>query len=256
MNNDQSFNGRTAIITGAATGIGFEIAVQLATRGSNIVLNDIEPNALGMAVEEIKKMGGNCVPCEGDTGDIECIDNMINLSVVEYGQLDMTIANAGLSIFGNFMEFSEHEFEQLINVNLKGSFFLAQRSTKQMINQKSGGRILFMSSVTGHQYHPDLAAYGMSKAALEMLAKSLGVELAQEKITVNAIAPGATITDRNLKDPTYIDTWEKLTPTGKVNSTEDIARVALFLLSPKSSQITGQTIIVDGGWTSYSPAPD
>ena len=125
-----------------------------------------------------------------------------------------------------------------------------------MVKQQSSGRILFMSSVTGHQAHPNLAAYGMTKAALEMLAKNLSVELAQHKITVNAVAPGATITERTLDlGLNYKEEWERLTPTGEVSTTQDIANTVLFLLADSSRQITGQTIMVDGGWTSVSPPP-
>ena len=113
-----------------------------------------------------------------------------------------------------------------------------------------------MSSVTGHQYHPDLAAYGMSKAAIRMLAKSLGVELAPHGITVNGISPGATATERTLSDPTYDETWSKLNPTGRPGTVQDVAHAALFLLSPHAGQITGQTLIVDGGWTAVSPPPE
>ena len=143
-----------------------------------------------------------------------------------------------------------------MEVNIQGSFFLANASAKQMLKQESAGRIIFMSSVTGHQAHPNLAAYGMTKAALEMLAKNLSIELAPHKITVNAVAPGATITERTLDlDPKYKQEWERITPTGVVCTTQDIANTTLFLLSDSSSQITGQTIVVDGGWTSVSPPP-
>ena len=112
-----------------------------------------------------------------------------------------------------------------------------------------------MSSVTGHQYHPDLAAYGMSKAAIRMMAKTLGVELAPHNITVNAISPGATLTERTLEDNNYTAEWSAITPTGKPSTTADIAHTALFFLSPQTHQITGQTIVVDGGWTATSPPP-
>lgn len=126
-----------------------------------------------------------------------------------------------------------------------------------MIQQQSGGSILFMSSVTGHQYHPNLTAYGMSKAAIKFLAKTLGVELAAHGITVNAISPGATITERTLQlGDNYAEVWARITPTGRAATTEDIANTALFLLSPQSRQITGQTILVDGGWTAVSPPPN
>ena len=137
----------------------------------------------------------------------------------------------------------------------KDSFFLAQAAANQMKNQGTGGSMLFMSSVTGHQAHKNLSAYGMSKAALEMLAKTLVVELSPHKITVNAIAPGATLTERTGTDAAYVKTWSAITPIGKPASTEDIANAALFLVSPQAGHITGQTLVIDGGWTSVSPSP-
>ena len=124
-----------------------------------------------------------------------------------------------------------------------------------MKEQGTAGSILFMSSVTGHQAHKNLAAYGMTKAALELLAKTLVVELSPYKITVNAIAPGATLTERTASDPTYEQTWSRITPIGAPASTIDIANAALFLVSPQSQHITGQSLIIDGGWTSVSPSP-
>jgi glucose 1-dehydrogenase len=112
-----------------------------------------------------------------------------------------------------------------------------------------------MSSVTGHQAHKNLAAYGMTKAALEMLAKNLVVELSPYKITVNAIAPGATVTERTVEDAAYVRTWSNITPMGRPATTEDIAHAALFLVSPQATHITGQSLVIDGGWTSVSPSP-
>jgi NAD(P)-dependent dehydrogenase (short-subunit alcohol dehydrogenase family) len=128
-------------------------------------------------------------------------------------------------------------------------------SAKQMIRQASGGSILFTSSVTGHQAHKQLAAYSMTKAALEMLAKNLVIELSQYRITVNTIAPGATLTERTLDDPNYQSVWSQITPMGRPATTTDIANAALFLVSDKASHITGQSLIIDGGWTSVSPSP-
>jgi len=124
-----------------------------------------------------------------------------------------------------------------------------------MKQQQGGGSILLMSSVTGHQAHKYLAAYGMTKAALEMLAKTLVVELSPFNISINAIAPGATITERTSEDPNYKNTWSRITPIGKPATTNDIANAALFLVSPASRHITGQSLIIDGGWTSVSPSP-
>lgn len=254
----QNFQNKVAIITGAGIGIGFEIAVQLAAKGASIVLNDIDPKAVNKAVNKINKTGGKIIGCVGDSSELATITSMVEKAVHTFGRLDFAIANAGITTFGNFLDYPIERFQQLIKVNLQGTFFLVQQAAKQMILQGDGGRILLMSSVTGHTYHPDLTTYGMSKAAIIFLAKTLGVELASHQITVNAISPGATLTERTIEledGDTYQKQWERTTPNGQCATTEDIANTALFLLSNQAKHITSQTIIVDGGWTAMSPPP-
>src|SRR5258706_15384977 len=158
----------------------------------------------------------------GDASDREFIQAMVDTAVSEFGTIDIAVANAGITLFGDFFEYQPEDFNRVMQVNLAGSFFLAQTAARQMKNQGAGGSILFMSSVTGHQAHKNLAAYGMSKAALEMLAKTLVLELSPYHITVNAIAPGATLTERTAHDPDYEKTWSRITPIGKPASTKDI----------------------------------
>ena len=167
----------------------------------------------------------------------------------------IAIANAGITLFGDFLSYPAESVQSVMNLNLQGSFYLAQRAARQIIKQQSGGSILFMSSVTGHQAHKDLAAYGMTKAALEMLAKSLVIELSPHNITVNTVAPGATLTERTMEDIDYKNTWSRITPMGRPATVEDVAAAVLFLVSPEARHITGQNLIVDGGWTSVSPSP-
>ena len=248
------FTGKTAIVTGAGQGIGFEIAHQLASEGATVLLNDIDEALITHAAARIDAVG-RCLACPGDSGDLVFIEGIVDRAVTETGTLDIVIANAGITLFGDFLNYKPESFHKVMAVNLGGTFFLAQAAARQLIRQGRGGSLLFTSSATGHQAHKDLAAYGMSKAALEMLAKHLVVELSPYGINVNAVAPGATLTERTAADAEYAATWASITPMGRAAKPEDIAAAALFLVSDTARHITGQTLIVDGGWTTTSPSP-
>jgi NAD(P)-dependent dehydrogenase (short-subunit alcohol dehydrogenase family) len=252
-----SFKNKVAIVTGAGQGIGFKICSDLAKEGAHVILNDLDHNLANDAVDKIKQKGAvSCTAMSGDCSDMVFIQEMVDKAVANFGRLDIVIANAGITLFGDFFTYAPEAFFNVMKVNLGGTFFLAQAAANQMKKQAEGGALLFTSSVTGHQAHKDLAAYGMSKAALEMLAKNLVIELSQYKINVNTIAPGATLTERTLEDGSdYVGTWSRLTPMGRPAYVKDIADTALFLVSDKAKHITGQTIIVDGGWTCISPSP-
>ena len=255
MNNTGSeYTDRVAVVTGAAVGIGLDIAEQLAAQGARVVINDLDKNALEAAVNAVKSNGGRCVGVAGDCSDLDVMDLILARAYDEFGQLDYVVANAGITTFGEFLHYTPDDFQRLISVNLFGTFFLAQKAARLLIRHANGGRIILMSSVTGIQYHPDLTAYGMSKGAIRMLVKSLGVELAGHGITVNGIAPGAIATPRTVSDPDYEATWSKLNPNRRVGTVGDISRAALFLLSDGAAHMTSQTLVVDGGWSAVSPS--
>lgn len=249
------FDNKVAIVTGAGTGIGFEICRQLTQHGAAVVLNDIDETLTRLAAEKIKKEGGKIIGMAGDAGDVSFIRSMVKAAVDKFGQLNIAIANAGITLFADFFEYTPESFYKVLHLNLGGSFFLAQAAATQMKAQGTGGRILFMSSVVGHQAHKNLAAYASTKAGLEMLAKNLVIELSPYQITVNAVAPGATLTERTMEDADYKNTWARLNPLGRAGTPEDIAAAVLFLVSDKASNITGQSLVVDGGWSSVSPQP-
>ncbi|MCB0517843.1 MAG: SDR family oxidoreductase [Saprospiraceae bacterium] len=198
MNN--TFHRQTALITGAGAGIGFEIARQLALSGAAVVLNDVVPALATGAAKAIQAEGGKAAAVPGDVAALKTLETMVDEAVRQFGSVDIAVANAGITTFGDFFEYRPESFRRLLDVNLHGSFFLAQLAARQMRRQGTGGRILLLSSVTGQQAYQYLTAYGMTKAALQMLAKSLVPELSPHNITINAIAPGATSTERTLAE--------------------------------------------------------
>jgi len=244
---------KVAIVTGAGQGIGLRICELLAASGIHVVLNDVDTLLSEEAAKKVRRYGA-CTAIPGDAGDAGFVQEMVNKAAT-LGTVDIAMAVAGITLFGNFLTYPVNDFDRVMQVNQRGTFYLAQAASNQMIKQGSGGSLLFTSSVVGHQAHQNLAAYAMSKAAIEMLAKNLVSEVSAYGINVNTIAPGATLTERTLEDPEYIKTWSRITPMGRPASVDDIAQAAIFLTSEAARHITGQSLVVDGGWTSMSPSP-
>lgn len=254
--NKSGHNDKVAIVTGAARGIGYGFCRALAEQGIKVLLNDIDEDLTHASVAQLMKDKLQVMGMPGDAGDYKFINQLVNKVYKKYGRLDLVVANAGITLFGDFLTYNPEDFFKVMRVNLGGSFFLAQAAANIMKNQEGGGKILFLSSVTGHQAHKNLAAYGMTKAALEMLAKSLVIELSGYNINVNTIAPGATITERTSEDIHYNEIWSRLTPMGRPADVQDVVNAGMFLLSDAARHITGQSLIIDGGWTSISPGPE
>jgi len=249
------FESRGAVVTGAGQGIGREIARQLALEGASVVLNDRDEALAAQAARAIEAEGGVVEPAGGDVADVAVTRGLVERAATSFGRLDVAVANAGITLHCDFLDYRPEDFDRLLAVNLRGSFFLAQAAARRFREQGTPGRILFLSSVTGHVAIRQMAPYGMTKAALEALARNLSLEMAPLGVTVNAIAPGATATPRTLSDPEWEAAWAEATPDGKVADAADVAAAALFLLSDAAAHVTGQALVVDGGWTAMGAVP-
>lgn len=254
------FQDYVVIVTGAGTGIGYGLCLAFAKAGAKVALNDMDGKLARQAADKIngEVAGDGVTPYVLDIADVQAVRAMVADVVQRHGRLDVVIANAGLSHFGRFLDYTPEAFDRVMAVNLRGTYFTAQAAAQAMIQTKTEhGRLIFMSSVTGNQAYPNLSAYGMTKAGIQHLAAVLAVELGEYGITVNAIAPGATVTERTIADdPSYDTNWQRVTPNQRVGRVEDIVQTALFLANPQARHITGQTIVVDGGWTRLSPIPE
>ena len=248
-------SGKAAIVTGASREIGAAMAEALARRGAAVLIaHYLEPDLAESTVARIRAFGGTALPHDADCSKVSENQAMVDRAVSEFGRLDIFVANAGLTMWAPFLDYPEDHWDTVINLNLKGSFFGAQAAARQMVKQGSGGHIVFSSSVAGIQAIQYLSAYGVSKAGLRQLARSLAVELGPHRISVNALGIGATLNQRNLNDdPDYNAHWGGVAPAGRAGRPEDVARGLLYLI--ENPYITGTTLMIDGGWTIQSPTP-
>jgi 3-oxoacyl-[acyl-carrier protein] reductase len=252
-----TLDGKVAIVTGVNREIGAAMAEALAGAGCAVLAAYWgEPERVAPLVERVRASGGRIEVHEADLSQVAANQELVARAAATFGRVDMLAANAGLTIARPFLETSEADWDTLVDLNLKGSFFGAQAAARQMAAQGQGGRIIFSSSVTGLRACPNLAAYGITKAGLRHMASTLALELAPHRIAVNAIAIGAILNDRNLLDnPNYAADWDALVPIGRVGQPQDVADALLFFASEQSRWVTGQTLVVDGGWTIRSPLP-
>lgn len=246
-----------AVVTGANREIGAALALALARAGAAVLAaHHGEPERIAALLAQIAAAGGAALAHEADLRDPAANQALVARAVAAFGRLDIFVANAGLTLMRPFLETSEADWDTVVDLNLKGSFFGAQAAARQMLAQGQGGRIIFSSSVTGLRAAPALAAYGITKAGLCHMAVTLAAELGPHGITVNALGIGATDNERNRAyDPDYAAHWAAVTPTRRCGQPEDVAAAALFLASPAARHINGQTLVLDGGWTNLSPAP-
>lgn len=240
--------GKVAVVTGAARGIGKAIAIRFAQEGCNIAFTDLAIDENAQATEkEIADLGVKVKGYASNAANFEDTHEVVKNIVEEFGKVDILVNNAGITRDGLMMRMSEQQWDMVININLKSAFNFVHALTPYMMRQKSGN-IINMSSVVGVHGNAGQTNYSASKAGMIGLAKSIAQELGSRGIRANAIAPGFIITEmtHQLSDEVRAE-WEKRIPLKRGGTPEDVANAALYLASDLSSYITGQVIQVDGG---------
>ena len=249
---DFGLQGQVALVTGAARGLGHATALALANAGADVVLG-LRDGSTGLQLaEEIAAMGRRALPLQMDVTDAAQVVAAVATAVSELGRIDILVNNAGLGPEAPAEDVTEADFDLTCAVNLKGTFFVSQAVGRQMIAQGSG-RIVNLSSQAGFVALPGESIYCMTKAAIAHLTKCLAVEWGRHGITVNAIAPTFIATPGTapaLDDPAFrADVLERIAALHRVGVPADVTGAIVFLASPAASLITGQTILIDGGWT-------
>ena len=243
--------GKSIAVTGGDQGIGRAIAERLAQNGADIAIC-YRSNQAGAqeVVAEITKLGRRAVAIQCDVGKISDGQRFIFDAVSRLGKLDILINNAGLERRADFWDVTEEDFDAVLNVNLKGLFFLTQAFVRHRMQSKSGGKVINVSSVHEELPFPHFASYCVSKGGVKMLTRNLSIELAPLGITINSIAPGAIETPINrnlLNDPKKLNALLENIPLKRLGTPSDVASIAAFLASDDSSYVTGTTFFVDGG---------
>lgn len=244
-------DGQVALVTGASRGIGLGIAHALGEAGARLVVSSKTPRPA--AIEELRAAGYAVDYIEADMADPAAPARLVEAATAITGRLDILVNNAGVAQHGDTETFPEDKYRWLMEVNLHSVFHMCQAALGPMRRQKAGV-ILNIGSISGYisNIPQRQAAYNASKAAVHMLTKSLASDYAAENIRANAIAPGYITTDMTaggFANPEWAPVWTDMTPQGRAGTAEDIGAAALYLCSPASGYVTGEVLVIDGGYT-------
>ncbi len=250
---------RVALVTGASQGIGKAIALRYAQEGAKVVVNFLggSPDRENDAKAVVEACGGdaNAIAVAGDVSNRADVENLVKSTVDKFGRLDIAVNNAAIEIKKPFVEVSDHEWDLVIAVNLKGAFLVTQTAIKQMLAQpgldgvESRGKIVNISSTHEDIPFPEYTAYCASKGGVRMLTRNLAVELGPQKININNIAPGAIATPINqsvLQDPQALKNAISEVPWGRFGTPEEVAGLAVWLASSEADYVNGSTYTIDG----------
>jgi NAD(P)-dependent dehydrogenase (short-subunit alcohol dehydrogenase family) len=239
---------KTALVTGAAKGIGKGIALQLAAQGCDVAVNDYgDFSGAETTASEIRALGRQAPIVLANVGDSAEVDYMFQAVFKQFPRLDILVNNAGVQTWKALLDLEEREWDRTIDTNLRGCFLCTQRAARHM-KEQGGGRIINIGSGCNKIAFPKLVDYTASRGGIEMFTKVAAVELGPYRITVNCVAPGAIETERTKTEAAdFAGTWANLTPIGRVGTPADVANAVVFLAGESSGFITGQTLWVDGG---------
>ena len=241
---------KTAIITGGGTGIGLATARAFCQEGAKVILFGRRKEKLEKAVE---KLGGSAIIVQGDMTNNNDLDKLINETLHNFKKIDVLVNNAGLFNGSPLHEISDSQWDEIMDINIRSVFQLTRRVLPVMLSQKYGS-IIHISSILGLIAVPQVAAYNVSKGALNQFSRSIAVEYGSSGIRSNSICPGLIATDMTadlMKDADLMKEWSKEYPIGRFGKPEDVANACLYLASDESSFVTGITLPVDGGFTAH-----
>ncbi len=242
---------KVALVTGSATGIGQAIAVRLAQEGAAVVIDYVgDPETPKQTEQRIAAVGGRCIAVAADVAKPEQVQDLVSRTVAAFGRLDIAVNNAGIEKKLAFVDYRLEDLQKILAVNLIGPFLVSQAAARQMIRQGQGGRLINISSVHEDLPMPTNAAYCASKGGLRMLTRTIAVELAKDRITVNNIGPGAVFTPIDADVEANADLEKALMaeiPLGRWGKPDEIAGLAAYLASDEAAYVTGSTYFIDGG---------
>lgn len=237
---------KIAIVTGGAMGIGFGTAERLAKSGAKVLIADMNEEVAEESADKLSGSGFEVKSVRVDVSNKADVDKMIETAISGFGKIDILVNNAGIYPFKPFLEMTEEDWDKIMAVNLKGMFLCTQAAALKMAD---GSKIVDISSIAGSVGFAGLAHYCATKGGINASIRAIAVELAPKKINVNAVAPGAIETPGAKMDETMKNQTVSAIPWARMGKPEDIANMVTFLASDKADYITGQTFIVDGGWT-------